>query len=437
MKRSAIDEDALDAYIYGYPIVLMETTRKAMLAGGLQSNRFINESVFPGPGVNIVVRPNVDTLYTTAWLDFSGEPVVLLAPNTYGKYYVLEFVDDWTNVFASIGPRTTGTAEQAYLIAGPGWRGIGPQNLPRIDAPTNTAWILGRVQTDGPKDYALVNKLQSGFLLAPLGYWMKYGASGLSDITARKPVPKRIAPMDLVEAMDAATFFTILATAMAANPPAAEDAEMNGKLAALGLTAGASFDYDKLPPSAQSALASAMESGPEAIRAENMKLLSSGQVNGWSIPVANVGYYGTNYIVRAVIAMNFLGANVPEDAVYGFSYADENAQPFKGANRYKIHFDSSQYPPVNAFWSITVYDREGFLTENTINRYAISPHLQSLNYNPDGSLDIFIQNDMPSKEKLPNWLPAPKGSFNLLLRMYWPGQEVLDGQWRMTPVRLN
>lgn len=422
--------DALDAYIYGYPIVLMETTRRNMMAGGLQTNRFMMESGFPAPGMNIVVRPNVDTLYSSAWLDLSAEPVVMHVPDTNGKYYVMELMDDWTNVFASVGSRTTGTGERDFLVAGPGWNGYNPYRLPVIHAPTNTVWALGRIQTDGPKDYPLVNALQQAFLLSPLSYWARYGFSGIANVASGKPPRIAVTPADQVEMMDAAVFFRILAAAMQANPPAIRDPAMEQKLAELGLTAGASFDYYTLPDRTQHALSAAVRAGPEAIRAASAGYYSKLSTDGWSMPVSNTGTYGTDYRLRAVVAMNFLAANLPEDAVYGFTFADEDGQPLAGSGRYRMHFERGALPPVNAFWSVTLYDIRGHLVENPIDRYAVSPHLGNVVFNPDGSLDIYIQNSPPEKPGTSNWLPAPAGPFNLMLRLYWPGAEVLSGQWK-------
>lgn len=433
-SESQLEENALEAYVYGYPIVLMETTRMSMMADGLQTNRFMTENAAPSHGVNIVVRPNLDTLYVTTWLDLSAEPIVMHVPDTGGKYYVTEFLDDWTNVFASVGSRTTGTAERDFLITGPGWHGAVPYRLPIVYAPANTVWVLGRMQTDGPRDYPLVNALLQGFLLAPLGYWARYGFSGVSNLVAKKPSQKSVAPKHAVEAMNAAVFFKIMAAAMAANPPAIEDADMNRKLAELGLTAGESFDYYALPYAIQQALANAAARGPGVIGAESQSYFSSGLINGWNMPVKNLGSYGTDYMLRAIVAMNFLGANVPEDSVYGVAFADAAGKPLTGNEKYRIHMDAGQFPPVNAFWSITLYDADGFLVENPIHRHAISPHLGNLAYNQDGSLDILIQNEAPDAAHFQDWLPAPTGSFNLMLRMYWPMPALLNGQWAPPPV---
>jgi hypothetical protein len=433
-QLSIIENDALDAYIYGYPIVLMAATQKNMLADGLLPNQFLTENSFPGPKATIVVRPNVDTLYVTAWLDLSKEPVVIHAPDTNGKYDVMALLDDWTNVFAAIGSRTTGTMGCDFVIAGPGWKGMIPQNLSRIDAPTNTVWIIGRVQTNGPKDYPIVNEIQKGFKLAPLGYWEKYNTLGISNQIAGKPILKKTPTKDQVEKMDAPVFFKIMVASMDANPPAIQDIEMNRKLAALGLSGGSAFDFFRLPLSVQQALATAVKNGPKVIRSEGLNFYKINQINGWSIPLQDIGVYGTHYIQRAVAAMFLFGANVPEDAVYGFSYFDDRGKPLKGNGHYHIHIGKGQLPPVKAFWSITLYDSNGFLTENPIKRYAISPHLEKLGYNRDGSLDIYIQNDPPEKSKITNWLPSPKGLFNLALRMYWPEQAVLDGEWRFVPL---
>lgn len=435
MASSDLNADALDAYVFGYSIVLMETTQRNMLAGGSQTNRFTVETTFPGPETRIVVRPNVDTLYNTAWLDLSAEPIVLRVPDTGGKYYVLEFLDDWTNVFASVGERTTGTAAGDFLIAGPEWDGGNPRRLPVICAPTNTVWLLGRIQTDGPMDYPLVHALQQGFLLAPLGYWERYGFAGVTNLSAQSPALRIMPPKDQVEAMDAAVFFRTLAAAMQANPPVPPDAEMERKLAGLGLNEGAAFDYGALPAAVRQALDAAAKAGPAAILMAGAGFYREIQANGWSMPVTGVGYYDKHYMRRAVTAMNFLGANMPQDAVYGFAFTDDGGQPLSGGNRYVLRFDRGELPPTRAFWSVTLYDGEGFLAPNPIGRYAVAPHLGNAVANADGSMDIFIQHTSPGAANAPNWLPAPEGQFNLLLRLYWPCSDALNGQWKPEAVR--
>lgn len=420
---------AIDAYIYGYPLVLTDITRRTGVFNITQINHFYSQRVFASPRFKEVVRPNVDTLYSVAWLNLSLGPIILHVPNTNRRYYLLEMLDPWTNVFASVGARTTGTREQLFIIVGPGWKGILPPYVTRIYSPNNTVWIIGRTQTNGPKDYPVVHAIQDNYKLITL---FKPNTPSAGSSSENPIVTDQTSPKDQVASMNAATFFSTMMTAMYMNPPypAIQSPEMSKKLSALGLVPSKDFDFDKLDPSVKQALEYAAQNGPKAIEVASIKILKDNESNNWNMLLKNIGSYGTDYMQRAVVAMSLLGANIPQDAVYAYSFVDRTGKTLDGSNNYIIHFNRGQLPPVNAFWSITLYNTEGFLSENSINRYAISPHLEKLNYNPDGSLDIFVQYNSPGKDIESNWLPAPKGLFNLMLRMYWPQNSVLNGQWQ-------
>ena len=423
---------ALDAYVYGYPIVLMNVTEKSMIDTGLEINQFFSQGTFLNPKFNVVVRPNVDTLYSQAWLDLSREPIILHVPDTFRKYYILQMLDDWTNVFASIGARTTGTKEGDFAIVGPGWKGVLPQGIPKIYAPSNTGWIINRIQTNGPRDYPLVDDIQDKYTLTLLSHYKKSNISIKNTMEKGEIYTNKVSPMDKVKNMSAENFFSIMMNAMYMNPPypAIQTLEMNKNLLMLGLLPTKNFDIYSLNPLVQQALQYAVQNGPKVIAIESIKTYKNNEVNGWEILLKNIGYYGIDYTSRAVIAMSVLGANIPQDAVYGHNVFDKDGNPLNGTNKYIIHFNKDQIPPVNAFWSITLYNSQGFLIENPINRYAVSSHFGKLNYNADGSLDIFIQNTSPSIVEESNWLPAPTGPFNLTLRMYWPKQKVLNCEYK-------
>jgi hypothetical protein len=427
---------ALDAYVYGYPAVLMNITERSMLDRGLKTNQFFSQRTFPNPQFNAVVRPNVDTLYSQAWLDLSKEPIILHVPDTLQVYYVLEMLDAWTNVFTSIGSRTTGTKQEDFIIVGPGWKGVIPQGIPIICAPTNTVWIINRIQTNGIKDYSFVHDLQDKYILTPLSYNKKSTISIKNTFQKSLIDSNQVYPMNQVKNMDAATFFSNMMNTMYMNPPypAIQTIKMNKKLLMLGLLPSKIFNFYNLSPVVQQALEYAVRTGSKIIEAEGVRNYKYNEINGWVIPVKNIGYYGINYTDRAVIAMYVFGANLPKDSVYGINYCDKDGNSLNGTNKYIIHITKDQIPPVNAFWSITLYDSQGFLVENSINRYAISSHIGKLNYNPDGSIDIFIQNTWPGIAKEPNWLPAPTAPFNLVLRMYWPKQRVLNSEYKAPAV---
>ena len=277
-----------------------------------------------------------------------------------------------------------------------------------------------------------VDNLQDKYTLTPLSYNKKSNILIKNTIEKNLMYTNRVSPMNQVKNMDAATFFSTMMNAMYMNPPYPDiqTSEMNKKLLMLGLLPTKNFDFYSLNPLVQQALQYAVQNGPKVIAAVEIRTYKYNEVNGWNILVKNIGYYGIDYTCRAVEAMFVLGANIPQDAVYGTAYFDKDGNSLNGTNKYIIHFNKDQLPPVNAFWSITLYNSKGFLVENPINRYAVSSHIGKLNYNSDGSLDIFIQNTSPGIVEEANWLPAPTNHFNLTLRMYWPKQIVLNGEYK-------
>lgn len=419
-----LERAAVDAYIYGFPLVLMDVTKRTGAIGLAQRNRFYNQKALSTPKFTQVVRPNVDTLYSSAWLDLTAGPLLLHVPNTNQRYYLLPMLDAWSNVFASIGARTTGTEEQIFVIVGPDWQGSLPPNIPVIHAPTNTVWITGRTQTNGPEDYPAVHAIQREYALSPLN--LSASSNPQDHIIISQHSPK-----ELVASMDAAAFFNLMMALMFKNPPyaAIQSPEMSMKLQALGLVPSSHFRFSQLNAPAQQALTKAMTKGPKAIEAAGKKIFANNETNGWSMLLRDIGNYGTNYLQRAVVANTLFGANIPQDAVYAYNFTDSKGNPLDGNNQYIIRFLPGQMPPAQAFWSVTLYNSDGFLVKNSMNRYAISPHLGKLQYNRDGSLDIYIQHSSPGADIETNWLPAPTGPFNLMLRIYWPQSSVLHGQW--------
>jgi len=376
------------------------------------------------------VSPNADTLYSFAWLDLSKEPIVLSLPDTKGRYYVMQMIDAWTDVFAAPGPRTTGMGKRDFAIVGPGFKGKLPAGLKKIESPTNLLWIAGRTQTNGEADYDAVHTMQKEYKLTPLSAWGKpYTPPAAVPVD---PKVSREPPMSQVEKMSAQTFFARLNALMQGNPPAARDAGAMKKFAALGIAPGQKFTLQDLDPAAQSALAKGMKDAQQAIVAEAKKPPGK-VVNGWMLSY-DLGSYGTKYLYRAAVAWVGLGANLPEDALYPMTRVDGEGKPLTGENKYVMHFTKEQIPPVKAFWSVTMYNGKQAFVENPINRYAIGDR-DKLKFNPDGSLDLYIQHESPGKEKESNWLPAPKDGFNLIMRLYWPQKSVLDGTWAPPPVK--
>jgi hypothetical protein len=428
----------IEAVVYGLPLVVMELTKiTSTNVPGPQPNahapinQFGNALKYPAASDHTVVRMNIDTLYSWAWLDLSKEPMVLSLPDTTGRYYMMPMLDAWTNVFASPGTRTTGNKAGDFAITGPGWKGSLPNGLKEIKAPTNMVWIIGRTQTDGTPDYPAVNALQKQYKLTPLSAFGKpYGPPpGVID----PAVDMRVGPADQLAKMDSTTFFKTLARLMVSNPPSAADGPALAQLAKIGVVPGQDFDPSKLDPEVAQALDNSVRLALEKLRAASKTWGKS--VNGWNIPPTNVGEFGTDYNFRAVVAFIGLGANLPADAIYPFAFVDGDGKPLSGANRYVVHFDNGQTPPANAFWSLTMYDAQNYPVDNPLNRYTISSWMP-LKYNADGSLDVYIEKDSPETKKEANWLPAPAGDFSITMRVYHPKLAMLEGTWSPPRVKL-
>jgi len=427
----------VEAVVYGLPLVIMDVTKRVSTnVPGPQPNahapvnQFGNALKYPPASDHTVVRLNIDTLYSWAWFDLSKEPMVLSVPDTHGRYYMMPMLDAWTNVFASPGTRTTGNKAGHFAVTGPGWKGALPKGVKDIKAPTNTVWIIGRTQTNGPKDYAAVNALQKHYQLTPLSAFGKPYTPPPGIVNPA--VDMKTAPADKVAKMDAATFFTTLARLMAANPPPAADTPVLALLARIGVNPGQDFDPGTLDPAVAKGLENSVQIALEKLQAAAKT--TGKPVNGWNVPPMNVGEFGTDYGLRAVVALIGLGANLPADAIYPNAFVDGDGKPLSGAHRYVVHFDKGQTPPANAFWSMTMYDAQSFMVENPINRYDIAGWMP-LKYNQDGSLHVYVQKDSPGKDKEANWLPDAAGDFSITMRVYWPKPAMLDGRWTPPPVK--
>ena len=419
------------AYVYLYPLVMMDITRRQATNieagkrfGRGPMNMFVSVPEYPPADFRDVVRSNFDTLYSIAWLDLTQEPMVVSAPDTNGRYYLLPMLDMWTDVFASPGWRTTGTQAADYLVTPPGWSGTVPAGVTRIPAPTPYVWIIGRTKTDGPPDYEAVHKIQAGYKVTPLSDWGK--AARPIVVKIDPTVDMTTPPKTQVDSMPAAKFFATAAELMKLHPPHITDQPIVAQMRRLGIEVGKSFDLDKADPVVRRALANVPDAGRQ-LMAWKVHTLAR-VVNGWSMNTDTMGVYGNYYLKRAIVAQFGLGANLPEDAIYPLNLADESGKPLDGANRYVLHFEKSNLPPVDAFWSVTLYDSDGFQVANVLNRFAVSSWMP-FKYNPDGSLDLYFQNESPGKDKEANWLPAPKAPFNLTMRLYAPRSEALTGKW--------
>lgn len=438
MSDVMLRDIGVEAYIFGFPMVLMERTRRiqtnvtaanaAGAGGSAPMNQIAHARAFPPADFKGVVRPNFDTLYSIAWLDVSSEPMMLTLPRT-DRYHVFPIMDAWSNVFAAPGSRMDGGSGGPWLIAGPGWNGDVPAGLRVLRCPTNIAWMIGRIQTNGVADYSTVHALQAEIKLVPLSAYGRPWSppAGIVD----PAVDMKTAPMNAVLAMDGRSFFTQMMAAMRNNPPNLHDAGVATRMDRVGLRPGM-FDWDSLPAATRAALDAAVADGQRAIRARGATLAR--KVNGWQLVGGAVGYFGGDYAFRAVIALAGLGAVRPEDGMYPSTTEDGAGRPLDGASRYTITFASGQTPPVDAFWSITTYDQDGFTVPNAINRLAIGDR-DPLRRNADGSITLLLQSASPGAGQEANWLPTPpSGPFSLTLRAYGPKPALVSGAWSPPPV---
>jgi hypothetical protein len=429
---------AKKAFVYGVPLFLIDVTKKkitnvAAPVPGLMAplNQITISTSFPPQDQTIIVRPNADTYYVVGFFDLSKEPVVMTVPATRDNYYLLPMLDAYTNVFSSPGKRTGFTKGGTFLLTGPGWKDSILSGMKEIKAPTSTIWLIGRFQVNNEKQgAAVVVPLEKKITVIPLSAFGKpYSApKGVVDTSFSKAYPN-----DQLANISIDSFFNYINQLMVPNPPAAADSAAINEFAKIGVGPGLKFDLSSFDTATQLVL----KEIPKAVVAHINEILKVGAVkpvNGWSVAYKGFGNFGTDYNLRALVAFLGLGANIPEDAVYPTSAVDSAGNPYNGANKYVMHFAKGQTPPVNAFWSLTMYNADGYFIANPINRYAIG-NRNPLKYNTDGSLDLYFQNTSPGKDKESNWLPAPAGIFNLCLRLYWPKEEFLSGNWTPPPVK--
>jgi hypothetical protein len=428
IDQATADAIAVEAYVYLYPLVLMDVSRRQMTnvadGGGAAlrgpEGAFIHVRAFPPGDFRDVVRPNFDTLYSAAWLDLAGEPQVVTVPDAGDNYFLLPMYDMWSEIFACPGTRTTGGAAASYALCGPGWTGTLPDGVERIDVPTSRMWIIGRTKAS-PDTFTQVHAFQDGLSIAPLSVWPAPAppVAGVVDPSVDDETP----PLRQVFALSAADYFAYAAELLKLHPPHFNDGPQLQRLARIGIVPGESFDLAAADSVVRSAVERAAPKASDVITARQQTLAAP--VNGWIVLADGMGAWGTNYLKRACVALIGLGANLPEDAVYPLSYVDADGDPYSGAH--VLHFPADALPPVLGFWSLTLYDAEGFQVPNPLDRFAIGDR-DALTYDDDGSLDILIQEDEPASGTS-NWLPAPSGGWNVCLRLYYPKPEALDGSW--------
>jgi hypothetical protein len=432
---------AAAAYVYGMPQESLLQTIK-----GYVHNEIVNVNALATPTTQGVVSPNVDTAYSVAWIDLTTGPLVVNVPNTGGRFYTFQFMDAYTNAFAYVGSGSTGTAAGAYALVPPGWTGTLPAGVTEIKSPTNTIWLLGRTLVNGPSDFPAVKQIQDQYKLTPLSAW-ETGARTPSVTLGSYPAGKK---KPLPTGTD---FISTLNQELTIDPPPAADDCAVEAMGPAGVVlphptaaqedAADLADIMGVTPSIQedAATTSAIDAGvagaPKIVSEATSKLLVADAKgnHGWDVLGNSIGVYGTEYLGRAIVATDYLGANIPSQGIYPVAYVDVAGRTFNGADRYTITFPRGLLPPARAFWSLTMYDSDDFLYANSLNRYAIGNRTSGLVHGRNGSLTLYIQHAQPaSAAARANWLPAPAGIFHMILRLYQPSAAALDGNWKPPPV---
>ena len=411
---------ARGAYIFTFPLYESYRVRYLALYSPANPrraipNEFRHRRELSGPGDRAVTTPNSDTLFSNSFLDLSHGPLLLEVPEIADRYYSLAFMDFYTNNFAYIGTRATGTRAGRYVIAGPGWTGATPPNTAVIASPTNAVWLLGRFLVSGPQDLPAAHRAQDGLKLSSLG--------------GNNPSASHDRPAVLPN--DPWNYFAVVDDALTENPPPARDAPIVARIAAIDIGPGRHFDASRFDAQAQQALLAGIGEAKQQIAA---KQTSGKIVNGWSYPPPGIGNFGTDYLLRAAVALKGLAALEPIEAMY----LPQVGKPLSGERRYRLHFDAGNLPPANGFWSLSAYeimpDKRLFFAANPIGRYSIGDKTPGLQRNPDGSLDILIQHDSPGGGLESNWLPVPAGPFSLTLRAYLPQPPLLNASYAPPPL---
>jgi hypothetical protein len=426
----------LKDYIYGFAPVVLTATRRLLTAvpdatipGLAPINQLARLNALATPAEQLIPRPNADTLYTQAWLDLAHEPIILHVPDTAGRYYLIPLLDAYSNEFASIGSRTTGTGEGNYAIVGPHWHGRLPEPISGVvRAPTNIVWLIGRTLVHGQEDLPNAVAVTNQYQLVPLTAYPNFLMTGSYTPPVNVPVISpnpdfKDFPIYDSRGFSNPAFFDVLLETSLQNPPPLQQEPQAALLVAEGVLLKSQLTQDIAN---QAVNAMVCEEETTGIRQ-----------NGWSTHL-DIGNYGSDYLLRAATARFGLGANVPADAVYYSALVDINNNPLTAPSNYVIHFAPNQIPPVNGFWSVTVYDGNGFLVANPINRYSVGSE-SGLVPNADGSIDILLQNAPPATLQT-NWLPTPAKppfDFNVSLRLYWPGESVLNGTYPVPGVQPN
>jgi hypothetical protein len=427
---------AKEAYVYGFPMVDNYRIQHAYFVDSKNPeykapwNQIINIPRVYTPADTAIQTPNSDTPYSFVGMDLRAEPIVLTVPPIEkDRYFSIQLIDAYTFNFDYVGSRTTGNDGGSFLIAGPGWKGDTPKGVKKVfRSETEFVFAVYRTQLFSPDDLDNVKKVQAGYKAEPLSAFLGQPAP------AAAPAIDFIKPLTPDEEKTSLEFFNILNFTLQFCPTDPSETELMARFAKIGVGAGKTFEASTLSPEVKTAIAQGMADA--WVDFENLnKRFNSGEVTSGDL-FGTRAYLKNNYLYRMAGAVLGIYGNSKEEAMYPVYAIDEAGQKLDGVNQYTVRFASGQLPPVNAFWSLTMYELpSSLLVANPINRYLLnSPMLPQFVKDADGGLTFYVQNESPGRDKEPNWLPAPKGPFVIAMRLYWPKPEALDGTWKQPPM---
>lgn len=417
------------AYIYGYPMVDMQKQMHNdthRVAKGQTTyapvNRFYHFKQLVTPEIADTLRaPNNDTLYFAGWFDLAEEPVIVHNPDTKGRYYTMAV----TNLYAEVthlGRRTVSTKEQYHALVGPGWNGKLPRGVQAVQLDTDKAWILGRLLVDGKSDLPVALEMLQQFWASPLSKWQRGKPLAL-------PAEQ---PAEAIDPLGSLEYFSFLNQALRATPRRPDEAALMAQFDTIGVGPNSSFQVGELNEVVKAGLQRAIVDARKLIAAASRRTIPP--VNGWMIS-KEIGRYGHDYLHHAAVVLGGYG-NLPEESLYAATLFDQNNEMLSGSQSYRIHFDKEELPPVNGFWSLAAYRVEDAnLEKNRIERYSIGDRSSGLQYNADGSITFHLQHKVPGGGES-NWLPTPAGGYYVIMRLYEPAEELLDGRYQLPPIEI-
>jgi hypothetical protein len=440
-EKSETKQIAEEAYIYGFPMVINYGTIYEYFIDTKSDqykapfNQIYNTARVFTPKDTAIVTPNSDTPYSMLGMDLRAEPVVLCVPEVEkGRYYSVQLIDLYTFNYGYIGSRATGNGAGCYLVAGPNWKGDAPQGVKKVfRCETEFSLAAYRTQLFNPADIDNVKKVQAGYKVQTLSAFLHQPAPPAAPRIDWPKIDKK--------SLEADPFAYLNFVLQFCPPvgPAEVEKPLRDRFAQIGVEAGKPFKLDKLTADQKADLEAGVKSGYEKIK-QKIPTLGTDE-NGWRIATAAFGdraMYKGDWLTRATAAMAGIYGNDAVEALYPLLATDSDGnKPNCSKNRYTLTFPKGQLPPANSFWSVTMYDgKTQLLIENPINRYLInSPMLPDLKKNDDGSLTLYLQKESPGKDKESNWLPAPDGPIYVVMRLYWPKDEALKGEWKPPAVK--